>query len=402
MHETQNRDYFDVEQIKYLTSKIQKTVLFVQRSFVCTTFITFLYRDALPYTRWWCYMICNYCCDNVSSWCCYYGSTQGGADAFVKKSKKICILGNLEYTVEVQKRLITFELDIVPMVCRGVVIHRAVSRNGISSRKPPLGVRETLSFGGLFAYYETMRLQPTPTDWINNENLSTLDKMVFLYMWGMTRNSDGRIQFYNGKQKVDFVITRGQTFVQISQVSKALRMNKKTVRQIIENIKKWYFNMDITRKPSWLLITRVWYDDVIKMDNTTDITTDITLDIVGISRNKSDKSDKSDKRGKPPQHFLPPTLDLVQAYCEERANWIDAEAFIASYAASWWKMKNGRQVKDRKSCVITREKRKKQRDKEREPKSMQEFAELYDKIGVQEFTKRYGVDKARDTVLYKF
>ena len=41
-----------------------------------------------------------------------------------------------------------FELDTVPMVCRGVVIHRAVSRNGVSSKKPLVGVLSRSPLGG--------------------------------------------------------------------------------------------------------------------------------------------------------------------------------------------------------------------------------------------------------------
>lgn len=74
--------------------------------------------------------------------------------------------------------------------------------------------------------------------------------------------------------------------------------------------------------------------------------------------NKNDKNDKNDKEVKnniPPisptgdgeskKRFVPPTVDQVRAYCLERNNGIDAEAFIAHYESNGWcvgksKMKN--------------------------------------------------------------
>lgn len=55
--------------------------------------------------------------------------------------------------------------------------------------------------------------------------------------------------------------------------------------------------------------------------------------------------------------FKPPTVDEVRAYCAERKNSIDAEAFVAHYQASGWKRNGGVKIKDWKACVITWEKR---------------------------------------------
>lgn len=140
-----------------------------------------------------------------------------------------------------------------------------------------------------------VRLQPTPTDRIDNKNLSTLDKMIFCYLWWMTRWEKWRIQFFNGNKKVDFEIERGQVFVQISKIADDLNINRKVVTKSIENIKKWYINLDITRKSSWLLLTWVSYDELIKMD----IKKDITGTSQGHHRDKhkqdSIKIDKIDK-----------------------------------------------------------------------------------------------------------
>lgn len=56
------------------------------------------------------------------------------------------------------------------------------------------------------------------------------------------------------------------------------------------------------------------------------------------------------------QRFVPPTIEEVRAYCEQRRNGIDAEAFVAFYKSKGWKVGKD-SMKDWKSSVITWEKR---------------------------------------------
>lgn len=58
----------------------------------------------------------------------------------------------------------------------------------------------------------------------------------------------------------------------------------------------------------------------------------------------------------PPKKFTPPDIDEVTAYCRERRNDIDPEAFVAHYATNGWKLSNGNKMADWKSAVITWEK----------------------------------------------
>lgn len=59
----------------------------------------------------------------------------------------------------------------------------------------------------------------------------------------------------------------------------------------------------------------------------------------------------------PPTKFAKPTIEDVAEYCRERKNNIDAEMFVAHYAANGWKLANGNKLNDWKSAVITWEKR---------------------------------------------
>lgn len=58
------------------------------------------------------------------------------------------------------------------------------------------------------------------------------------------------------------------------------------------------------------------------------------------------------------QRFTPPTIDDVRAYCLERKNGIDPEAFIAHYETVGWVYgPNRKPVTNWKYCVVTWEKR---------------------------------------------
>lgn len=59
--------------------------------------------------------------------------------------------------------------------------------------------------------------------------------------------------------------------------------------------------------------------------------------------------------------FVPPTLEDVQAYCDERQNGIDAQAFIDFYSAKGW-MIGSNKMKDWKAAVRTWEKRRQEKN----------------------------------------
>ena len=87
------------------------------------------------------------------------------------------------------------------------------------------------------------------------------------------------------------------------------------------------------------------------------------------SKSKS-KSKESIERKTP--SFTIPTVEEVRAYCQERGNSIDPEAFVAFYDSKGWKV--GREpMRNWKSAVITWEKRSKPVKKE------ETFADLIEK-----------------------
>ena len=56
---------------------------------------------------------------------------------------------------------------------------------------------------------------------------------------------------------------------------------------------------------------------------------------------------------------MKPTIEEVRAYCRDRGNTIDPEAFIAYYESKGWKVGNT-PMRDWKAAVITWERRRKE------------------------------------------
>lgn len=74
--------------------------------------------------------------------------------------------------------------------------------------------------------------------------------------------------------------------------------------------------------------------------------------------------------------FSAPTLDDVAAYCAERGNGIDPEAFVDFYARQGWKLSNGRPMVDWKAAVRTWEKRRKDDRRPRQESSADAYARM--------------------------
>lgn len=53
------------------------------------------------------------------------------------------------------------------------------------------------------------------------------------------------------------------------------------------------------------------------------------------------------------KRFVPPTLEEVRAYCNERLNDVDAQKFLDYYEMTGWRTKGGATIKDWKACVRT-------------------------------------------------
>ena len=75
------------------------------------------------------------------------------------------------------------------------------------------------------------------------------------------------------------------------------------------------------------------------------------------------------------KRFVPPTVEEVRAYCQERKNGIDPETFVDFYSSKGWKVGNN-PMKDWKACVRTWEKRHKNDKPQETPKDTSKFKQL--------------------------
>lgn len=83
------------------------------------------------------------------------------------------------------------------------------------------------------------------------------------------------------------------------------------------------------------------YDAVTKNNESKSIDKDIDIE------------KEKDIEKKPQKRFVPPTLDEVKAYCQERGNNVDAKAFFDYYDTGNWKDAKGKPVRNWKQKVIT-------------------------------------------------
>lgn len=87
---------------------------------------------------------------------------------------------------------------------------------------------------------------------------------------------------------------------------------------------------------------------------------DILEENVDILKQRKEEKRKGEKISAKAQtlHFVPPTLEQVAAYCEERGNTVNPEAFVSFYESKGWMVGKNR-MKDWKAAVRTWEQKEK-------------------------------------------
>jgi len=101
------------------------------------------------------------------------------------------------------------------------------------------------------------------------------------------------------------------------------------------------------------------------------------------------------------KRFTVPTLEQVRGYCESRNNSIEPEAFLAHYdAVGWVYGKDRKPVRDWKACVRTREQKRKEEQKAKEPQTMDQRVLLYEKMWHVPFRTKYWSEKATEVKIY--
>ena len=106
----------------------------------------------------------------------------------------------------------------------------------------------------------------------------------------------------------------------------------------------------------------------------------VYIDKDSIDKDRIEKNSIEEREGAMPRSrsFTPPTLEEVEAYCQERNNGIDAQTFIDYYSARGWMMNSKNKMKDWKAAVRTWEQRHK--DEQQQKQSNRKYTTAADYV----------------------
>lgn len=170
-----------------------------------------------------------------------------------------------------------------------------------------------------------------PVDALTDEQAGQLFKAIFAYQTGEAVTLDGllNVVFLQIKQQLDY------------NNDKYLETCKKRSEAGKKGMQSRWGKADNTD------------NKVITNDN--NVISVITSDNKN-NHNDNDNDNENENDIKKIKRFVPPTVDEVAAYCKERNNGIDADAFIAFYESKGW-MIGKNHMKNWKSAVQTWERR---------------------------------------------
>ena len=140
-----------------------------------------------------------------------------------------------------------------------------------------------------------IRKQPIPTTFLSNQSLDILDKMVFAYLWSMTRNEDWFVNFYHGNKYFSYELKRWQVILKVKAISDQVGVSYKRVKRSIEKIHKTENKMAIEKKSFWQVITWENYDERIKMKSKEERNEQAMNKLRKAKKTESEASNKSDK-----------------------------------------------------------------------------------------------------------
>lgn len=162
-------------------------------------------------------------------------------------------------------------------------------------------------------------------------------------------------------------VKRGQLLTSTRQLGERWKWGKDRVCKYLRLLETQ--NM-VTKSATtkWTLLTIVKYDDF-QCDADTVKDTEQTEDRHGSATNKNVKNEKNNNIyiNNNSRAFQKPSVEDVKAYCLERNNSVDAEAFVSFYESKGW-MIGKNKMKDWKAAVRTWEKSRKNEVKQPAPK----------------------------------
>ena len=201
------------------------------------------------------------------------------------------------------------------------------------------------------------------------EGLPNGEKVILFYLKLMLESIDheGELRFskeipYTSEMLATITDTKLEVVEQSLEILKkfGLLKIKKDETIAIDKVKTM-----IGFETEWAKQKRLWREAKGQAEDKEKTTEGQSQDNVLTMSDKSKSKRQSKSKSKSKENikrnlssFVPPTVEEVRTYCEERGNFIDPEAFVAFYDSKGWKVGNS-PMKNWKSAVITWEKRNK-------------------------------------------
>jgi len=175
----------------------------------------------------------------------------------------------------------------------------------------------------------------------------------------LANHADKKIMF-NGKP---LVIKRGQYLTSIRKLAERWGWGRDKVSRFLNVLvsEEMLFKDSDENRTLLTVINYEVYQDSSDTDKDTDKDTGRTQTRHQQGTNNNDNNDNNENNNKEDApkgatRFIPPTVDEVRQYCQERNNRVDAQAFVDFYQSkSWYVGKN--KMKDWKASVRTWERR---------------------------------------------
>lgn len=197
----------------------------------------------------------------------------------------------------------------------------------------------------------TLHRQIINWEWYQDQNT----KDLFLHLLLIANFTDTR--FFGRK------IKRGQVVTSLDSLAKETGMSIQNIKTAIKHLISTNEITNLSTR-QYRIITITKYDDYQKLTN------DLTLNQQtpnkqltndqqyhnNINNVNKGTNNKSGGRPRTPT-FVPPSIEEVRAYCEERKNDIDPEYFVNYYEARNWVLSSGQKMSNWKSTIVTWERR---------------------------------------------
>lgn len=199
------------------------------------------------------------------------------------------------------------------------------------------------------------------------------------------------------------VIERGSFVSSISKLSAETGLSEREVRTALEHLKKTG-EVTCKRHTKYSVYTVVNYCKYQSSDRQNDIQNDIENDTRNdtsadslttgkrhaIEERKKERRKNNSNIGR----FEPPDVEMVRAYCQERENQVDPQAFVDFYESKGW-MVGKNKMKNWKAAVRTWEKESQRRSQTRKEETAKRGS-----TGFNNFTERdYNMDRMERALL---